>query len=384
MYHFFRDLTGGFRRNLTKGAKMQGGGTVYQRPGRKGYYARIIIDGKPFNKGSFSTKAMARTWLAKMETKVEKAEVLGTPLVHKEMRFKEILTKWEAWLNARRLKPKTIEGYHWIAHRVLLPHFGNMLISRIDSRDVENFRGKRAKLGLKPGTLNRDLSTLSSVFEYAIHEGCTGKNPARGIKRAKEDVPSLPHVSMEDANRLIAAMPPWLQTPALVALDAGLRAGEIGALVRRDIDLGKRRITVRESKNHTPRTLRISDRLVSALAAHLKGMPKGQETLFLCPNGKAFSSSGYRYAFRSATKRAGLNHLRFHDLRHACATHMAELGGSLAEIKAYLGHKTPYMTLRYMDHAPEDFADRIVGRQNEAHRADQPDTPRERGKRKRG
>ena len=52
---------------------------------------------------------------------------------------------------------------------------------------------------------------------------------------------------------LLTALPAWLRTPALVALDGGLRAGEIGALTRRDVDFRKGIVTIRESKNREAR-----------------------------------------------------------------------------------------------------------------------------------
>ena len=164
------------------------------------------------------------------------------------------------------------------------------------------------------------------------------------------------YLSEEDADRLLAALPGWLRTPVLVALDAGLRSGEIGALRRRDVDLERSVIVVRESKNREPREVGLTIRLRRALQSHMAGLPKGQESVFLQPDGRSFTRHGYRLSFRAATRRVGLGRFRFHDLRHACGVRLAEAGATPGEISAFLGHKTLTMTLRYIRHAPRDAA----------------------------
>lgn len=170
----------------------------------------------------------------------------------------------------------------------------------------------------------------------------------------RENLPPIRYLSAEDEDRLLCALPGWLRTPVLVALDAGLRAGEIAALRRRDVDLGRGVLTVRVLKNHQPRYLGMTVRLREALEAHLRSHRPGEDGLFPDPAGRPFSPNVYRSPFEKATARAGIPGFRFHDCRHACGVRLAEAGATPGEISAFLGHKTLAMTMRYIRHAPRD------------------------------
>ena len=247
-----------------------------------------------------------------------------------------------------------LHSYISIAESILLPRFARMPLSSIGPADIEELLQARAGRGAAPGTLNRYLATVSSIFTYAVRLKCAARNPVREVERAKETIPPIRYLSEEEAIRLVAALPGWLRVPVLVALDAGLRAGEIAALTRRDVDLDRGLISVRVSKNRQPRHVGITQRLRRAFVGHLANLPKGQKYQFLLPNGGPFSRHGYRYDFRTATRRVGIEGFRFHDLRHACGVRLAEAGATPGEISAYLGHKTLAMTLRYIRHAPRD------------------------------
>jgi len=93
-----------------------------------------------------------------------------------------------------------------------------------------------------------------------------------------------------------------------------------------------------------------------ALREHLRALEKGQDNLFLLPNGKLFDEYGYQPDFKAAAERAGIAPFTLHDLRHAAGVRLAEAGATPAEIAAFIGHRTLAMTMRYIRHAPRDAA----------------------------
>ncbi|MEN8151688.1 MAG: tyrosine-type recombinase/integrase [Planctomycetota bacterium] len=330
-------------------------GSVFRRPNSPNWHARIIIEGKPRTKGGFTTKARAQSWIDKIYQDHERAQVLGIRAVKDDLLFEEFLPKWKNVIRSRT-KQKTYDGYVLGADRILLPHFKGKVISKITRTDVEEFLAKRSTKGVKGATLNRNLTVLSSILSTAVDLGFARENVTRGVKRGRERLRDTRYLSVENEARLFAALPAWLKTPALVALDGGLRAGEIAHLTRRDIDLHRATLIVRESKNHEPRELGLTRRLRKALREHLKALEKGQDTLFLLPDGKAFDEYGYQRDFKAAAERAGIAPFTLHDLRHAAGVRLAEAGATPAEISAFLGHKTLAMTMRYIRHAPRDAA----------------------------
>ncbi|MHC4860100.1 MAG: tyrosine-type recombinase/integrase [Planctomycetota bacterium] len=331
-------------------------GCAYQRKGRRGWHARVPIDGALSYKGGFSTKAMAEAWIAEQLRKEERSAVFGVPLIRAESKFEEFLPIWKASIKPPRLAARTHQSYVSIAEGILRPYFGGRKLLNVRAIDIEEFLNRQADRGVAPATLNRYLATLSSIFKYALKKKHIAENPVRHVSRVREKLPPIRYLSREDEVRLLAACPAWLRPGVLAALDGGLRAGEIGKLTRKDIDLSRGVITVRESKNRQPRDVGMTRRLHESLTKHLSTLPKGQETAFRTPKGRPFSPGGYRHAFEQATSRAGLDRFRFHDLRHACGVRLAENGATPGEISAFLGHKTLAMTLRYIRHAPRDAA----------------------------
>jgi len=340
---------------------MRGKGCIYQRKGRRGWTARIRVAGH-YRYAAFDTKANAEAWVQRELGEVAEAEARGLPVLRQKVRFEMFANRWLKSVRAR-VTPKTYAGYQSVVKSVLIREFGEKPLHDISTPDIEEFIAKRnergarrEKSGVSPATVNRNLTVLSQIFKHALSLRATRFNPVVGVKRPREEMPASFYFDAEDEKRLLAALPGWLHAPALLALDGGLRAGEIEALTRRDVDLRRRVVAVRRSKNKQPREVGLTNRLSAALATHLKAVPREAVVLFEHSDGRAFSANVYRSDWERAAKAAKIVGFRFHDLRHACGVRLAEHGAPPAVIKAFLGHKTLEATLRYIRHAPADAA----------------------------
>ena len=199
----------------------------------------------------------------------------------------EFFPRWKSLIRSR-LAASSYYRYRTIAENILEPHFGNMRLSSIEEAEIEEFLALRSEKGLSAATLNYYIAILSSIFKHAMKSRCAARNPIRGVERAKVRLPPIVYISREDEARLLAALPGWVRPTAIVALDAGLRAGEIGALTLRDVDLGRAVITVRDSKNRESREIGMTRRLQETMRLHLKSLPSGQDRVFLRPDGRLF------------------------------------------------------------------------------------------------
>jgi integrase len=135
----------------------------------------------------------------------------------------------------------------------------------------------------------------------------------------------------------------------LIALNTGMRKGEILRLRWHDIDLDNRFFFLKQTKSNKPRKVPISDFLVDVL----NSIKKTGEFVFANPKtGKPISD--LQTGFKAACRKAGISDLRFHDLRHTAATYMVIGGIDLVTVKEILGHATIQMTMRYAHPTPEN------------------------------
>lgn len=159
----------------------------------------------------------------------------------------------------------------------------------------------------------------------------------------KEELQALSKALDECRNKHVKPM-------ALFALATGMRRGEILALNWDDIDKERRTATIRMSKNGDPRTVPLSS---SALAA-----------LKLCQtaSGRIFplSANAFRLSWERTKRRAGLEDLRFHDLRHEAISRFFELGLNVPEVAMISGHKDPRMLFRYTHPKAEEVANKMT------------------------
>jgi len=131
-----------------------------------------------------------------------------------------------------------------------------------------------------------------------------------------------------------------------MALNTGMRRGEILSLLWSDIDFDTNMITIDQTNTKSKKQRRIPiNSVLRTMLIELKLKSRDSEYVFIDNEGGQIKS--IRSAFDAATKRAGLKGLRFHDLRHTAATRMVESGANIVAISKILGHSDIKTTMRY-------------------------------------
>ncbi len=231
-------------------------------------------------------------------------------------------------------------------------------------------------VGLVPAKAYR---LLHAALEDAVRDQLLPRNPCQHVGAGVERSPERPLLEPGQVIDIAEAMPPRWQALVLLAGWCGLRFGEIAGLQRRDVDLLHGRLTVARtiaelSGGHLvskppksragARTITLPGQLAQVLQRHLDEHtgPAPDATVFTGPRGGLLRRSNFGEDFRAAVRRAGLDPVRFHDLRHAAGTLAAQLGATERELQARLGHASPQAARRYQ-HAAEsrdrELADRI-------------------------
>ncbi len=137
---------------------------------------------------------------------------------------------------------------------------------------------------------------------------------------------------------------PYLKPIIVLALNTAMRKGEILNLRWDDVDFARRAVQVKKTKNDQPREVPMTDWLYETLWNWRK---KRLDTEFVFTHNNGQPIRSIRTAFEKALQRAGIEDLRFHDLRHTAASQMYMSGLDIKFIKEIGGWKTLQMVDRY-------------------------------------
>jgi integrase len=240
-------------------------------------------------------------------------------------------------LAARFVASGSVRPHHLYHLKFLLPFFSETTVLRITKSLADEFRGERHQHNpsIKEATVNRDLSVLRHMLYWAADEQLIPANPLARLKMARERRTRRQVLSVAEEQLLLGAAKDHLYTMIVIALDTGMRRGEITSERWEDIDFPRRLLFVTRSK--TPegesREIPLTGRLFEILSANRK--PEG---LIVGFRGKPVRI--VKRTWKTALKNASIRHVRFHDLRHTFNTRLME-AGVLQEVRmALMGHST--------------------------------------------
>lgn len=314
---------------------------------------------------SFNTKAEAEAWIRMM---------LESPL-DLDAEKVTVASYVERWLEdaADSLAPATYTKYSQNVRLRITPHIGSVRLVKLTPAHIRSWVRELSKT-LKAGSVRHALATLRIALNQALSDGLIDKSPAVGVKPPKATKEEMRCLSEEEAARLIEVVRGTrYEAYYLTALKAGLRQGELGGLFWEDIDLEYSTLTVSRSvyvehgraiwgstKTGEERRITLGTSILDALRRHRKlqqeeklACPeRWQDVRLIFPNevgGVKTRSTTYK-AFRGHLEAAGLEKMRFHDLRDTFASLALGLGIQLHVVADILGHKDPAMTLRRYAH----------------------------------
>jgi integrase len=211
--------------------------------------------------------------------------------------------------------------------------------------DIEQFKAAKLEEGLSKTTVNHYLKILKRLFNIAIDWGYVGENPVRRVKLYNEKDGFKERIlSNEEEEHLLWASFEHLRPILVVALNTGMRKGEILNLTWDRIDLAQRLIQVVNTKSGRNRTIPIN----SALFEVLNELKRDRKSEYVFFNSRTYKPFGtIRRSFENACRRAKIKGLRFHDLRHTFASRLVERGVDIVRVKELLGHSSVKITERY-------------------------------------
>lgn len=237
------------------------------------------------------------------------------------------------------------------AHKPLGRHFGDRPPAAVTEAECRAYARRRKREGAGPGTARTELEALRAALRWAHKKGAIGTVPPVVLPQrppARER-----WLTREEADRLLAACNDHhLRVFVHLALRTAARAGAILALTWDRVDLEGRRINYEEPGRGRTRKGRARVPINDTLLAVLREARAARTGEHVIEWGGGRVRSVKR-AFRSAVRKAGLEKVTPHVLRHTAATWMAQAGVPLWEIAGYLGHSDARMVAETYGHHPD-------------------------------
>ena len=254
----------------------------------------------------------------------------------------------DEYLRIHCLNKKSYHSFHSLHVKILKEAFKGKCLDDIKPLDIEKFKNARL-MKVSPATVNRSLACLKSMFNRAIVWGrFEGVNPVTRVKMCHEKAIRLRYLEKEEISLLVANCPEDFKPIVIVAVNTGMRRGEILNLKWHDVDFKRDVICLLETKSGEKREVPMNEAVKDALIKVRKN-PKSPY-IFCYKNGEPVRD--IRKSFWTALKKSGIKDFRFHDLRHSAASHLVMAGIDLNTVREILGHKTIEMTLRYAHLSP--------------------------------
>ena len=238
--------------------------------------------------------------------------------------------------------------------------FGGCLIKDITPSALSKYKADRLQK-VKPSTVRKELAFLRRVFNIAIEEWelCRDNPVKKVMKSLKVDDGRVRYVTAEEASKLRFTLPDWLKPIVIVASQTGLRLSNMVELTVSQLDFRLNMIIVPKTKNGYPVGVPMTNIVRNTLLRVLETRRIASQYVFVDEIGMPHSGKKVSMSFKRACDRAGVNDLRFHDLRHDFATVLIQSGVDLYRVQKLCGHKDQRMTQRYAHLLPESLREAI-------------------------
>ena len=292
----------------------------------------------------------------------------------------------EAWAHdwqrtVVHLRPTTRRIYESNLRLHILPGLGAVELGKLTPAML---RAWLAEVTVKVGGHGKPMSaassaqayrTLNRVLSAAVDDELLGRNPLTGIRPPRATQHEMRFLTHDEVATLAATIDPRYRAMILLAAYGGARAGELIALRRRHVDLLRRTITVVEQVQvvggrfevQAPksaagrRAIPLPGVVVEALQQHLAEVaePGPDGVVFPSPEGGYLRLENFRRrSWEPAVRQTGLAPLRFHDLRHTCASLAIAAGADVKVLQRMLGHASAALTLDRYGHLLPGQAER--------------------------
>ena len=282
------------------------------------------------------------------------------------MTFEQAIAKYTAHMLGRNQSEHTIRAYSTdlLQFVIYLRENDTTVISptNVTKSHISEYMSYLSQCDLSGVTRARKLSAVRAFFRYLTNHEYVEKNPVIGIDTPKQEQRTRTSLRTDEYSRILAVAGSSPRDFAIfqVFLQTGIRVGELCSLTVADIDLTAGVLTVRDGKGLVSRQIELEKKAIKALKTYLaaRGEPP-YDALFLNRYGQPIGERGIRKLVKRFSEAAGLEKkVSPHIFRHTYASKKAERNINVFQLQAWLGHKDPKTTMRYV-HLSRDAAKKL-------------------------
>jgi integrase len=363
-----------------------GEGTIFQRPDGR-WVGRIslgydTVAHKRLRKTVYGkSKSEVRKKLTELQSKADKGFTINT-------RSQSLGSFLDHWLNSvakNNVRPSTYRSYEQIIRNHLIPGLGTYTLDKLTPQVIQNFLNAKSETGISTEHLRR---VLRAALSQAMNWELIVRNPAKLVSPPKKAQKEIAFLDVDQAKAFLEAVSnSHHEALYKVAISDGLRLGEALGLQWADIDFENRTLTVRKQLQRidgklqlvdpktqkAKRTIPLPEFAIESLRQHRAkqlemslfqaDVWQKSDFVFTSSIGTPADPRNIRRSLDEILKTHNLPKLRFHDLRHTCASLLLAQGTDARTIMETLGHSQISVTLNTYSHVmpqlQRDSADRM-------------------------
>ena len=323
-----------------------------------GYQVKIRRTGQPHIAKQFDTLADAEKFAVNILSEMsrgqfsDRREVDSLPLA-------DAIDRYDREVGPTKKRPDGVTAY---ARRWKEQPLAQRMVGSLRPSDFAKYRDVRLTEGLAGNSVRLELGFIRHLFTIGIKEwGWPVTNPVESIRMPKCAPGRDRRLQDGEESRLFAAIAKtatrndYLAPIVRLALETGARQGELRSLQWQHVDFDDCTAHIPDTKTGVARTLPLSPaafEVLWSLGAEID--PEARSGLIF-----SVGQMAVVHAFERAVKRAGIEDLRFHDLRHEAVSRLFERGLDLMEVAAVSGHKSLQMLKRYTHLRAADLAKKL-------------------------
>jgi integrase len=375
-------------------SRANGDGDVFPRKNKAGKItsyrgAYVGPDGKR-RYVSGKTKEEARKALRQARGDAERGLVFDAD----NLKLGEYLDRWLSDSVSDTVKATTFERYEQITRLHLKPALGRVKLKALTPAHVRGLYREKLEAGLSARTVRYIHTTLHKALKQAVMDGLIPRNATESVKPPQPSREEMCPLTPEQAKLLLKVAHETgdrLEALYVLAIHTGLRQGELLGLKWDDVDLEDGSLQVRRTLTITKngplftspkttgsrRSVKLTSHAIEAVRHHLErqlgeidrvgSLWSENGLIFASEMGESLNRHNLtRHSFKPLLKRAGLPQIRFHDLRHTCATLLLTRNVNPKIVSEMLGHSSIAITLDTYSHVLPNMRDQAAAAMEEA------------------
>ena len=366
-----------------------GEGSIYQRSdGRWTAEAHLgYVGGKRRRKQLYGrTRADVASQLRALQASLERGFVPAP----ERLTVGQFLASWLEQVQPT-VRPATYRSYEGVVRIHLVPTLGRTRLTQLGPDEVQRLLNLKAKAGLRPRTVGTIRTVLRTALNKAVRWGYLERNVAALTDPPRTRVHEINVLSPAQARSLLDQVAgSRLEALYAVALAVGLRQGEALGLRWEDVDLDEGSMAIRHALQRqgsglilvepksasSRRMLNLPEVALSALRRHRARQNaerlragaawRDEDFVFATELGRPLDARNVVRHFKAQLKAAALPDMRFHDLRHSCATLLLAQGVPARAVQDLLGHSQISLTLGTYSHVSRELRAEVASSMDRA------------------